>query len=328
VPSEAPGTVLEWNNGSGETPYNLLKQHGYDPNLFVNDDGIIISRGAMVAAERYFAYHRWGYPFGPNPQYLGYRDFHFASGLAELYRTGEGKASESYQVYWEEARHPYFEFGSPTDPSGYFRTTTPSAKGRNFYEHATMSLRRQDPDTMTWLGWEMPVLGQENRMRKFATAFRALPVVTPTTFGGTVTPTQAEVVARWYDDRLAVINDTNSAKTITLDFSGDPLPSGKQLVNVVTGAILMVSGQEGNGPASVDAEAFSLNTYKLQDAPTVYAADFDGDQDVDVSDFSKFTLCFNGANQPPAQPNCDATDLDGDNDVDVVGAGDRSARRP
>ena len=48
--------------------------------------------------------------------------------------------------------------------------------------------------------------------------------------------------------------------------------------------------------------------------------DFDGDGDVDLSDFVTFQLCFGGSNNPPAPtcpPGIDA-DLDGDGDVDLA----------
>jgi len=47
--------------------------------------------------------------------------------------------------------------------------------------------------------------------------------------------------------------------------------------------------------------------------------DFDGDGDVDLSDFTQFQLCFGGSNVPPAPtcpPGVDA-DCDGDGDVDL-----------
>ncbi len=47
-------------------------------------------------------------------------------------------------------------------------------------------------------------------------------------------------------------------------------------------------------------------------------ADFDEDGDVDLADFAKFQMCFNGPNQPPALPgSCDGVDLDGDGDADL-----------
>ncbi len=52
--------------------------------------------------------------------------------------------------------------------------------------------------------------------------------------------------------------------------------------------------------------------------PNTYG-DFDGDGDVDLSDFNRFAACFNGPNQPPAFPGfCDATDADGDGDADLA----------
>jgi len=48
--------------------------------------------------------------------------------------------------------------------------------------------------------------------------------------------------------------------------------------------------------------------------------DFDGDGDVDLSDFTQFQLCFGGSNNPPAPtcpPGVDA-DCDGDGDVDLA----------
>ncbi|MBN1489810.1 MAG: hypothetical protein JXA69_07825 [Phycisphaerae bacterium] len=55
-------------------------------------------------------------------------------------------------------------------------------------------------------------------------------------------------------------------------------------------------------------------------APTVQA-DFDGDGDVDMTDFSAIEACFNGPNRPPATSNCEGPDLDGDNDVDLTDFG-------
>ena len=55
------------------------------------------------------------------------------------------------------------------------------------------------------------------------------------------------------------------------------------------------------------------------------AADLDGDTDVDLSDFSLFSACFNGPNRAPAAPNCGSADLDGDSDVDLTDFGMFSA---
>jgi len=270
LPSETPGTNIEWPS---ETPRNLLRHHGYDPDLFVNDTGIVIARGMMVAEDRFYCRSRWLEPWGAN--YENYKLFHYAPGVAEMYRTAQGKACDFYQNYWEEHQNPYWEFGSCSSSGVFFRTSTPAAPGRYFFEGATMSMRRQDPDTMTWLGWNRPTLGHEAELRKFSQAFRALPAVPPTAFNGAIEPAMPEVVARWYRDRLAVINDTNTARTITLHFN-NPVPVGDEIVDVVTGKKLISATQMERQHVSFNAEAFSLNTFIYRQA-TGPRADFTTD---------------------------------------------------
>ncbi len=71
-----------------------------------------------------------------------------------------------------------------------------------------------------------------------------------------------------------------------------------------------LKGQLLNGTNVMDDDAI--------DAMTCPVADADGDGDVDISDFGRFQLCFNGANRPPTQAGCDDADFDDDNDVDLA----------
>src|SRR3990170_861638 len=74
-----------------------------------------------------------------------------------------------------------------------------------------------------------------------------------------------------------------------------------------------------------DAGALTGGAYELvggfwPGAAPRLLGDFDGDGDVDLSDFTQFQLCFGGSNNPPAPtcpPGVDA-DLDGDGDVDLA----------
>ena len=52
LPNGESGGVhgIEWHDG--ESPYNLLRHHGYDPDMFAGDTGIVISRGMMIARLR------------------------------------------------------------------------------------------------------------------------------------------------------------------------------------------------------------------------------------------------------------------------------------
>jgi hypothetical protein len=49
----------------------------------------------------------------------------------------------------------------------------------------------------------------------------------------------------------------------------------------------------------------------------IFAADFDADGDVDLTDFGRFQACFNGPNRQP-RPDCLDADLDGDSDIDLA----------
>ena len=58
--------------------------------------------------------------------------------------------------------------------------------------------------------------------------------------------------------------------------------------------------------------------------PPVFAwwpADFDGDSDVDLTDFAGFTACFNGPNRAPVYTSCGYADFDLDGDVDLADFG-------
>lgn len=69
----------------------------------------------------------------------------------------------------------------------------------------------------------------------------------------------------------------------------------------------------------MDTQGFSLVISGDVAEPTFPCGDFDGDGDVDVTDFGAFALCYGGPFVPPAlscQPGVDA-DCDGDGDVDL-----------
>lgn len=71
----------------------------------LHEKGIVIQRVMMVDMERFFS--KWGPPFGSHPE--RYRLFHEQEGLARLYRTAAGAATEFYHTYWEE---PFPDFDS------------------------------------------------------------------------------------------------------------------------------------------------------------------------------------------------------------------------
>jgi len=114
------------------------------------------------------------------------------------------------------------------------------------------------------------------------------------------------------------------------DIDGLAVPPGNTIANLVyldldnlhdvlgirsIERVFLIDGS-GSGEADI-VEVFSLNPDSL---PPGIPGDFDGDGDVDLSDFTMFQLCFGGSNNPPAPtcpPGVDA-DLDGDGDVDLA----------
>ncbi len=94
----------------------------------------------------------------------------------------------------------------------------------------------------------------------------------------------------------------------------EPLWAGGSLATTATAGgtwYLHVRGYNGDDVAN------GVCDYPVTTAPPV-PADFDQDDDVDLTDFAMFQQCFNGPNVAPAQPACETRDLDGDADVDLA----------
>jgi len=75
----------------------------------------------------------------------------------------------------------------------------------------------------------------------------------------------------------------------------------------------------GGNPNSADQD-YNVLLYVGAEGGEEPCGDFDGDGDVDLSDFTQFQLCFGGSNNPPAPtcpPGVDA-DCDADGDVDLA----------
>ena len=87
---------LQW--GSGVPVRELLRYHGYDPQLMATAEGIWSSRAHMVNSERFFG--KWGPPhsthawahkaFQYDPRVAAYREQAFALARGERMRSGPG----------------------------------------------------------------------------------------------------------------------------------------------------------------------------------------------------------------------------------------------
>jgi len=225
MPSETPAWNIYWP--SGTTPLQCMIYHGVDPRLFRNDKGILLQRGMMIAADRYFTY---------SGQYArnhgAMKAFHYASGVAQMYNGAEGNACELYHNYWEE---------SGVFPQGEFHTSfwgaaTMYPLQRYYFEPIAYSLAVTNCHTLNLFSWERGTYGHESDLRAWARAFRAIPVgegedASSFVAGGYAAEPPAAprkdvepkvyrggVWARRFGNRLAILNCDDRPVQLTVQF--------------------------------------------------------------------------------------------------------------
>lgn len=274
LPSEWPGYNIEWPSGD-HSVRDLFRHHGYDPELYTNDDGIWIQRGMMVGSDRYW-YDTW---FPPKANAWAHKMFNYAPGVAESYQTKEPSSVELYHNYWEEDPHPDNEYG-PT-----MRTATPVAYGDFFYEPIAYSLRKANVERVVFMGWERAVSGHEHDLRRFARAFRAIPRVEPKDFDGEIKVVsegpqvpeselpegykkpEADVLwAKWYGDRLVIANDAFCSRKVCLSLSR-PLKQGEAVLDHGSGQSVHVAEKPGQAKLELDLRPFDLRVLSVSGQP-------------------------------------------------------------
>ena len=180
--------------GRGIDPLTEHRNHGYDPSLYVDEPGMLISRYINLDADRYNGGRVHNYAYWHDPRVPG------------LYRTREGTAVELYYIYWELATHPYG-----------FRVGPEWPVGRGWMEPLTHALRTMNVYDITFYNWHRATTGRELGLREFCRAFRSLPAVAPTPFEGMVEPKPDEHLwIRWFDKRLALVNDSRADISLRL----------------------------------------------------------------------------------------------------------------
>ncbi len=264
LPSEVLATNVLWPGKDApeaereRITLELLREHGYDPRLYKDDEGLIIQRTMMVDSDRIHS-TRWGPPWGSNP--IRYRDFHEQDFLASWYRTPGGAAVELYHSYWEEPFHPdIWEFGPDSrGPNSGMRTATSSAIGREFYRPMTFSLATSRDEMIVLNGWERPVLGHEHSLRAMAQAYRALPAQAPL---AVVEAGGGLQIAR-YGDRLALIHHARGNRTVRIPLN-PPLPKGQRLRDAATQEIFLDVDSSQRDAFTIDLQGYDLRTLVLE----------------------------------------------------------------
>jgi len=207
MPSETPAWNIYWP--SGISPLECMRYHGVDPRMFRNEPGILLHRGMMIAADRYFTYSG---QYAKNVEAM--KTFHYAPGVAEMYGGREGAACEFYHNYWEE-------FG--VAKSGEFRTqfwgaATMYPYGRYYFEPAAFSLARTNCHTMAFFSWERGSYGHEHDLKRFARAFRAIPRGKGADALHLVAGDKKDLWVREFGDRLAILNNSPRPREVTVRY--------------------------------------------------------------------------------------------------------------
>lgn len=273
LPSETPGYNIEWPSGE-YTIRDLFRHHGYDPELFKNDEGVWIQRGMMVASDRYW-YSSW-FPYEKNA--YAHKMFNYAPGVAESYDVPDSSSVELYHNYWEEDPHPDPQYGP------VMRTATPVAYKHFFYEPAVYSLRKVNVDRIAFMGWERACAGHEHDIRRFARAFRAIPKGDPSDFRGKLDvlsngpqvpedelpygykkPEPDVLQAAWYGDKLTIINDTFCSRQlrVTLD---RPIKKGESVIEHGSGNVIYTATADGIAQFTMNMSPFDLQVLSISSA--------------------------------------------------------------
>jgi hypothetical protein len=117
-----------------------------------------------------------------------------------------------------------------------------------------------------------------------------------------------------YADRIGPLG---RAKTVVTYVGGTADSAGIQYDSGVYKVVVFGFPFETITSAPVRAQIMSQVIDYLLFAPHDPQADFDGDGDVDLSDYGDFLFCYNGPNQPLPIPACHIADFDADGDVDL-----------
>lgn len=196
--------------GKKQSPLEIFRNHGFDPKLFAEDRGLMISEVFSLGADRY------------NKGRLHNRAFWHDPRLDGMVRTADGSAVELYYIYWE----------LPSHPKG-FRVGPSHMAGRAALEPLTYALRTRNAKEIIFYDWFRATSGIDVELRQFARAYRALPAVEPRAFDGRCEPApDGGLWIRWFDDRLAVVNYSGQPRTISLVI---PAKNGRKLLDVAQG---------------------------------------------------------------------------------------------
>ncbi|MBM4081595.1 MAG: hypothetical protein FJ278_17965, partial [Planctomycetes bacterium] len=193
---------------------DLLLGQGIDPALYRDDDGIFFAARSC-------------YEHKPKNK-DGTAGFNFTHGVADV-PTRHGTGYHQWTGYWEQAG--VFNCLSRYQ-IGWLASANLVPLGRRILETATYHLRVGNVRELQYQTWERGLAGWEHHLRRFAAAFRALPVAEPRPFKSKVAvlsgpPADETLWVSWHGDRLAVINDHAAPRVVRIEAAGGMVELGR-----------------------------------------------------------------------------------------------------
>jgi hypothetical protein len=168
----------------------------------------------------------------------------------------------------------YYELGSvfsrisPLHVS-WLATVNVTPVGRNVLEWSTAALRTSNVVHLEFMRWEKAIAQMEHLLRRFSTAFRALPAVAPEAFDGEVEILRGDedrqtLGVRWHTDRLMVLNDSPFSREIRITIPRSMGPHD-ELVELGRNETLVRGSTDGNSvTVELDLAAFDLQVLSIR----------------------------------------------------------------
>ncbi|NOY80912.1 MAG: LamG domain-containing protein [Kiritimatiellaeota bacterium] len=228
----------EWH--TDRVPLKTIYKYSlFDPDRFAGTPGIQKDWFIRVNADRYFGKPWW-------------KDWFYSPEQPALMQPS---ALEVYYNYWELPRHPWG-----------FRVGPGSPIGRAFFEPYTYAMRTMNPRNMLVFCWFRGSYGHELDLREWTRAFRALPAVDPSEFNGRVSAvpeaSDGRLWVKWFGSVLCVLNDSPTARRVTLDYAASAAPPSS-LYDAARARAIPLQVRNGRVRLDIAVRAYDLRTFMV-----------------------------------------------------------------
>lgn len=152
---------------SGKSLHELYRVKGLDPTLYMNDDGIVVTRPVRQGPQSRYV-RKYGARRAPIA-----RDLQLSEEANRLYGNGPRSGVLTFHEYYESRLQDFDDVAWMPSRTWLVGTIPPA--GRNNLERYASWMAGFDPGAIFDGGWQAP-MGREAEMREFAAEYRPLPM--------------------------------------------------------------------------------------------------------------------------------------------------------